>query len=44
MISNTAATSARISRRGFRPQQSMSRLSAEMPCLHPDVAIDDTGR
>lgn len=41
MTSNTAH---RISRRGFRPTQAVDRLSADMPCLHPDAAIDDTGR
>lgn len=42
MITSTAV---RISRRGFRPTQSISHLSVEMPCLHPDIdPRDDTGR
>jgi hypothetical protein len=40
----TTNTAHRISRRGFRPQVLEPRLNADFPCLHPDVAIDDTGR
>lgn len=41
MVNNPAH---RISRRGFRPTAAAAHLSADMPCLHPDAAIDDTGR
>lgn len=37
-------TAVRISRRGFRSTENISHLSVEMPCLHPDAALDDTGR
>lgn len=40
----TYNTAHRISRRGYRPEHKIPRLNAEMPCLHPDVALDDTGR
>jgi hypothetical protein len=40
----TSNTAHRISRRGVHPHFAMPRLSVEAPCLHPDVALDDTGR
>ncbi len=46
MITNTASAihnTHRISRRGYRAETT-AHLSIDMPCLHPDVALDDTGR
>jgi len=43
MTTNTASTTERISRRGYRAETT-AHLSIDMPCLHPDVALDDTGR
>lgn len=38
----TSAT--RISRRGYRSDGATAHLSIATPCLHPDVATNDTGR
>lgn len=38
------STAERISRRGFRPTHTVPGMFDEMPCLHPDAALDDTGR
>ncbi|HSH55491.1 MAG TPA: hypothetical protein VK983_01535 [Candidatus Limnocylindrales bacterium] len=34
----------RVSRRGFRPQQIATELTAATPCIHADLTREDTGR